>query len=700
MPPSASTSSTPARASDLHELLESVFGFGELRPGQAEIIDRVLAGRPTLAVMPTGAGKSLCYQLPALSLPGVAIVVSPLIALMRDQVAGLRAKGVNAAAWTSACSLEERRAIEEGLEDGSLKLLYVAPERFRSPRAMERILAAAPSLFVVDEVHCVSQWGHDFRPDYARLGEVLERLRAAGPIRFVGLTATATEQVRADIASSLGVADDLDIVVTGFDRPNLALSVTELSGGKRGTERKVAAVADALESWMDADGSAIVYAPTRRHTEEVAAALSDRGFDAEAYHAGLSAAQREQAQATFEAESSRVVVATNAFGMGIDKPDVRVVVHLSLPDSPEAYYQEVGRAGRDGLPAAGVLLWDPADLRHAHRRLEAATPSPELVMRIHEDLVEHLEAARPIDFDGLSAALEERFGPAARAGLAALERAGDLVLGPDGVELAPGPSRLDPATVEARTRHERNRLSTAVGYVTRAACRRRYLVDYFGDARRPDRCGACDLCLRPEASAVEGEVLTAALKVLSCVARMRGRFGKTRVAEVLLGAKSKPLMEAGLDALSTYGLLSTWPKADILSMIDSLVRAGLVALSLDAYPKVAVTETGAEALRARGPIRVDFQPGSPRSKTRKKSPPAETLAPEDRPIFEALRTWRFETAKEAEVPAYVVASNALLAAIAAQRPSSPQELSSISGMGANRMAAYGDPILSVLRQFD
>ncbi|MEL6187293.1 MAG: RecQ family ATP-dependent DNA helicase, partial [Myxococcota bacterium] len=371
-----------AEAPDLEEvrqLLQRVFGFEDFRPGQRAVVERVLAGRPTLAVMPTGAGKSLCYQLPAIALPGVAIVVSPLIALMQDQVQSLVRRGIRAAAWTSATASDERRALLDDLESGALDLLYVAPERFRSARALEQIQQARPSLFVVDEVHCVSQWGHDFRPDYARLGEILARLRESGPVRFVGLTATATPEVRADVADSLGVAHELETVVTGFDRPNLELSVVDVSG-KGSRDRKAAAVENALREWMGPTGSALVYAPTRKRAEETAERLAEAGFQAEAYHAGLDRDRRRDVQRRFESASSRVVVATNAFGMGIDKPDVRVVVHLSVPDSPEAYYQEVGRGGRDGKPAGGVLIWDPADLRFAQRRLEAACPSPELVL--------------------------------------------------------------------------------------------------------------------------------------------------------------------------------------------------------------------------------------------------------------------------------------------------------------------------------
>lgn len=695
-------SASPPSLDVLRGILREVFGHPDFRPGQVEVIARILEGRPTLAVMPTGAGKSLCYQLPALALPGVAVVVSPLIALMRDQVAALHARGVRAASWTSATPPEARRAIMDRLEDGGLDLLYVAPERFRSPQALARIAAARPSLFVVDEVHCVSQWGHDFRPDYARLGEVLARLRAEGPIRFAGLTATATERVRADIIESLGLSAAIETVVTGFDRPNLELSVVEVrGGGKPGMTAKIEAVLEALDAWMGDTGSAIVYVPTRRQAEEVAAALSHSGREAAAYHAGLDPGAREAIQQAFESTPSYVVVATSAFGMGIDKSDVRVVVHLYLPDSPEAYYQEVGRAGRDGRPAGGVLVFDPADLRYAYRRLEAACPSPALVAKIREDLDHNLDAARPIDFEPLSVALEARFGAAARAALVALERAGDLTLGPDGVELSPGPSRIDPALLEDRARHERQRLSTAIGYVTRASCRRRYLVDYFGDARRLDRCGACDRCQAPSAGPLPAEVHTAALMALSCVARMRGRFGKIRVAEVLLGAKTRSVLDAGLDRLSTYGLLSAWAKPEVLALLDSLIRADLARLSLDEFPRLALTEAGANALRERGSLELDFErhPGPARGRGRRPDDPGERLglSEADRPLFERLRAWRSETARASAVPAYVVAADAVLTRIAERRPRTLEALAAIEGIGPAKLARHGREVLELVR---
>lgn len=598
--------------------LRSTFGHQDYRAGQAEVIDSILAGRPTVAVMPTGSGKSLCYQLPAVLLPGVTLVVSPLIALIHEQVRALRARGVASASITSADPEDERRAALEALRRGSLKIAYLAPERFRSTALIALLRELGIALFVIDEAHCISQWGHDFRPDYARLGAVLVEV---APARVAALTATATPRVRADIAASLDLASPA-VIVTGFDRPNLELSVVEAGRGAP----KIAATAATLRRWMGAEGSGIVYTATRRRAEEVAAALAAAGVPASAYHAGLGGAARARVQQAFEAGRGAVIVATSAFGMGVDKPDVRAVVHHDLPRSPEAYYQEVGRAGRDGLPAAGVLLFDAADLRAAHLRLEAGCPSEEAVRGAFAALLELTDERGVVfgDLDEVADRLRGRAGIGARAALLALERSGSLIVEPGRLAVTGAAPRVDAALLQQRAREERAFLEAMTGYVVRARCRRRYLVDYFADpatpeplipgplAPGPDRalagegCGVCDRCRGPRASPLAGEALRDAQIALSCVARMRGRYGRTRVADVLLGSRSRPVLEAGLDGLSTYGMLSSRTKEAVLALLDALTRADLARISGGEYPKLLLTEHGAEALRARTPIALDL----------------------------------------------------------------------------------------------
>lgn len=595
-PPAPGTSSLP---STLMSALTDVFGHRTLRPGQSDVIRHVVAGRPTLAVMATGAGKSLCYQLPAVVLDGLTLVVSPLVALIRDQVGRLGRLNVRAASLTSADPFEERARTEAAVRAGRLALLFVAPERFRSRRFQALLRGVRLSLFVVDEAHCISQWGHDFRPEYGRLGEVVDALR---PARLLALTATATERVRTDIVQRLHFVDPIQLV-TGFDRENLELSVIETTRA-----HKASAARKVLARWLRGGGSGIVYVATRAAAERFAEQLVADRFRAAAYHAGLEPRARADVQGAFETGGCRVVVATSAFGMGIDKADVRVVVHYHLPDTPEAYYQEVGRAGRDGAPAAGVLLFDRSDFRYVLARHEASCPTLAAVADVYAAARGH--AGSSLGLDDLEEAIRSTGGPATRAALVALERARDIELHGPELIVHPGGPRVDPETLDRRAREHRARLDAMMGYVLRASCRRRFLVDYFGDPRRPERCGVCDRCRAPEDRPVVGAELEAAQMALSCVARMRGRYGKSRVAEVLRGSQSKVVMKAGLHRLSTHGLLSSWSQRAVLDLLDALVRADLARVDGAEYPKLTLTGAGADALRTRAPLRLPW-PGSP-----------------------------------------------------------------------------------------
>lgn len=359
----------------LLDLLDRHFGFRSFRPGQEEVVRSVLEGRPTLAVMPTGAGKSLCYQLPALALPGLTLVVSPLVALMRDQVDALRRRGIEAAYVNSSQTEADREQAEQRMADGRLKLVYAAPERFRSASFLRALNATKLSLMAVDEAHCVSEWGYAFRPDYELLGEAIRGLK---PARLLAVTATAAPDVRADIVRALRMAD-ARVHVAGFDRPNLHLEVHKLN-----TE---AEKLDTLAAAVGVHSPAIVYTATRRQADRVAAVLNSRGISAGAYHAGLDTRARETIQDDFQSRRLAVVTATNAFGLGIDKADVRIVLHSELPRSLEAYYQEIGRAGRDGLPAIAALLFAPRDIFLQKRLLQLSTPRPELVRALWAALV-------------------------------------------------------------------------------------------------------------------------------------------------------------------------------------------------------------------------------------------------------------------------------------------------------------------------
>lgn len=668
-------------------ILKAHFGHDAFRPGQDRVIQSILAGRSTLAVMPTGAGKSLCYQLPALVFQGVTLVVSPLIALIRDQVQALTRAGIPAAAITSQESGRERSQNLEALATGRIKLAYVAPERFRSRAFLEALRGVPLELFAVDEAHCIAEWGHDFRPDYARLGEVIRDL---SPRRVLGLTATATPEVRTQIATSLGLVDP-EVVVTGFDRAELQLKVVETTRGKA----KIEALERTLQTWMGPTGSAIVYVGTRKRAEATAQILAERGFAAEAYHAGLEPEARARVERTFKDGQSRVVVATNAFGMGVDKADVRVVAHAQIPAAPEAYYQEVGRAGRDGAKAAGVLLYDSADLRLAYTRFLASCPTHAAVTAAFE-LATYAVAEGPPNLESLVGRVEPVVGPSARAAVVALLQAGDLSFERGRLEVLVPATTVSAEHLETRARHERQRLDAMIGYVSRAACRRRYLVDYFGDARRPERCGVCDRCQRPAPQALEGVGRRDALIALSCVARMRGRYGKQRVADVLLGSRAKPILSAKLDTLSTHGLLKGLTKEDTLALLDALIRADLARIAPGDFPKLLLTERGVGVLKDKeATVALDLNlsrwAAPPPSIEKKDEPSAD-----DQALFERLRTWRVEQARAHGVPPYVVAHDRLLRAIASTRPRTLEVLAELPGVGRTKLERYGAQLLALV----
>ncbi|MFC4056821.1 RecQ family ATP-dependent DNA helicase [Planomonospora corallina] len=479
------------RAERLREVAREVFGWTDLRPGQLEAMEHLLDGGDALVVLPTGSGKSAVYQVPALLLDGPTVVVSPLIALQRDQVAGLEeADAGGAVAVNSAQSggspLEEVRA-------GQAEFVFLAPEQLAKPETVDRLRDARPSLVAIDEAHCVSAWGHDFRPDYLRLGQVIERL---GHPPVVALTATATPAVREEIAASLGLRDALH-VVRGFDRPNLGLEVRRFVTDE---DLRRALVEDAASR----PGLGLVYVATRRAAEEYAAELKAAGRRAEAYHAGMRAADRHRVHERFRDGGLDVVAATSAFGMGIDKPDVRFVLHAAPPDSPDSYYQEIGRAGRDGESAEAVLFYRPEDLG-LRRFFAGGRPDEELLLRVATLVCEH-GGAVPVrelrEVLGVSATrltrvvnLLERAGAVEPAGRGGLRR----------VEGGPEPARAVEVAVEleeARRRVDASRIEMMRGYAETTGCRRRFLLEYFGEPYERI-CGRCDTCRAGEAEAPE-----------------------------------------------------------------------------------------------------------------------------------------------------------------------------------------------------
>ena len=470
---------------ELPEALTTHFGYGAFRPGQEAIIRSVLSGRPTLAILPTGGGKSLCYQLPALLLEGTTVVASPLVALMKDQVDALTARGIPATFINSSLSEGERRERQARIRAGAFRLVYVAPERFRSSSFREAMASVRVPLFAIDEAHCISSWGHDFRPDYLRLAEAWGHLRAE---RILALTATATPEVRKDVIRALGL-DDPQVFVAGFDRPNLFVEVARASGDQEKVGR--------ILSLARRSGPGLVYAATRRNVEKVVLALRANGVDAAGYHAGMDDAERSAAQEAFLRGEVSVVVATNAFGMGVDKADIRFVVHFHVPRSIEAYYQEIGRAGRDGAKSLALLLFNYADVMLQKRMIESARPKEETVRKVWN-------AARMLSSGNVAevAAVCGAHPADAQAALKLLEAAGHLARrGQDFSVLTPGVEEpaVDFELAAMRIAHERQMLDRMVRYCDTEGCRRRNLLRYFGDPDAPRSCPACDRCVGPRA---------------------------------------------------------------------------------------------------------------------------------------------------------------------------------------------------------
>ena len=584
-------------AVDLAAALNSHFGFRGFRPGQRAACEAALAGRDSLVVMPTGSGKSLCYQLPALMRDDLTLVVSPLVSLMQDQVDALEQRGHgHAVALVNAQqdAGHNARSLDRA-ESGELRLLYVAPERFSSPGFADRLGRAGVGLFVVDEAHCVSQWGHDFRPDYFRLADAA---RYVGARAIMASTATATPRVAADVARRLRLSDPVR-VATGFDRPNISFAVAPISElAKRRLLPELLRADDALP--------AIVYAGTRAGAEETARSLSDElGEEALAYHAGLGRESRASTQRRFLADEVRVVVATNAFGMGVDKPNVRTVVHASVPASLEAYYQEAGRAGRDGAPARAVLLAEARDKAlHVHfiKRDELEDHTPENLFRRLEatasrDARYRLDAtplARDLGLatDGLRAVV----GHLARAGVVEpAPAAPDTLAGRIASPFDRRAATLCRASAAEGVRTRWRQYREIWAYVEGGSCRRAAILRHFGDDAAatpggPHRC--CDTCnseLAPSLPARDEAPATGLDDAILSVARAaRPRVGRTTCAEILHGARSRKVLRNSYDGLAAYGTSAQMRRADILARIDALIAERRLVTSGGRYPVLSL----------------------------------------------------------------------------------------------------------------
>ncbi len=634
--------SSPAPPTDdpIERVARTRFGLASVHPWQREAMEALL-GEPgkVLVVAPTGGGKSLCFQLPALLLEGTTYVVSPLISLMDDQVRGLDARGIPATYLASTLDAAARAERWRGIWAGRYRLVYLAPERLADERFVERLAESPVAALVVDEAHCIVQWGHDFRPDYLRIGELIERL---APRRVLACTATATPAARDEIVAKMRLDPaSTHVVLRGFARPNLALDVAEVDGPREAASCTDEALVEALVSRKAPRGTSIVYAATRRTTEALAGKLGALGWGARAYHAGLPSAERNDVQGAFAEGRLPVVVATNAFGMGIDRPDVRVVVHAQPSASLEAYYQEVGRAGRDGAPARGLLLVAPGDVAVRRRLCE---------------------------------------------------------MGPDGGEAGAAQAARAWALFRELLR-----------YVDANSCRHDFILRYFGDeAESLGGCGRCDVCRAIDAGerddpAAEARAALVVRQALAGVARARRRGGMQAVAEMLRGEASERVTRFGFDTLSTFGLLSGRSQDDLMALLRALLAAGFVDLTPGEFPIPFVTDPGARVMRGEDPPhmrlpRARRAPGKTpraRAKARAARVVSDDAAPVDDALLEALRVHRAAVAREAGVPAYVVAHDRTLVEIAARRPTTLDELEGVHGLGPAKIARYGEGFVAV-----
>jgi ATP-dependent DNA helicase RecQ len=590
----------PVMLAQAKELLKRIYGFDEFRRGQAEIITGLVEGKDTLAILPTGGGKSVCYQIPALLLGGTTVVVSPLISLMKDQVDALNRLGVSAAYLNSSQSAAENRNVLRSAAQGQYKLLYVAPERLDAPMFESLMQQMDIPLIAIDEAHCVSQWGHDFRPSYRQLATWIGRM----PNRplVAAFTATATPEVAEDISGMLALRSP-NVFVTGFARENLSLSVIN------GTDKK-RFLRDYLAERQEQSG--IIYAATRKEVESVCADLLRMGVEAAKYHGGLSDTERAESQERFRFDEIRVMVATNAFGMGIDKPNVRFVIHWQMPSDIESYYQEAGRAGRDGEESECVLLFEPQDVQVQRFLIDQGT------------------------------------GDASRKSI------------------------------------QMNKLFTIMNYARTERCLQQFIVEYFGEAD-VSPCGKCSSCLDRSETA---DVTADAQKALSCVGRMKGRFGIALVGKVLKGSREKRILEFGLDRLSTYGLFRDWAEKDITDLLYWLVSEGYLKVSDGTYPMVSLAAKALPVLE--GGERVSRKQ---RAKVSRRAVQTGGYSP----LFEALRNWRRDAAAAENVPPFMLFFDATLRDMANAKPQSIDQLLEIKGIGTAKAHKYGSELLEVIR---
>ena len=689
---------------DLSYVLKQRFGFSSFLQGQEETIRYALNGHDSIVVMPTGKGKSLCYQLTALFLEGVTIVVSPLIALMKDQVDGLLSRGLSATFVNSSLSGMEMEQRTRELKKGLYKFVYVAPERFRSQRFMEILRRLNVTLLVVDEAHCISHWGHDFRPDYLRLKPILAEFSSA---RVMALTATATSFVRNDILRLLGLGEEgrsrPQILVYGFKRPNLHLVVSRMATHKMKLGR-VVEVINRLKS-------GIIYCATRKQTERVYSLLQKSGKTPGLYHAGRSDRDRQEIQDQFMRKEIAVVVATNAFGMGVDRSDLRFVIHWDVPGSIEAYYQEIGRAGRDGAEALCELFYNYADVRTQEFFLSGSNPEVLLVEKIWSVLQGSGFRGNQIrslsDWSQIVSPKSSEL--LVRTVFSLLERSGFIRqewMGGGKISI----SILDDGSwpvlerqlcyLEEKWQRDREKLGGMLRYVNTSGCRHAYILSYFGDQDTAIECTNCDRCTsfsRQETREPTSEEWMILQKTLSCVTRMRGRFGLARIVQVLTGSRAQEVVCRGLDRLSSYGLLKNHGQSYVRTLLEELIQEGAVQVSSGEYPVVSITPRGRQLMFRRDSVSLCWPIPPQQARGTKVASYAMPTLSYDGVIFNRLRFWRADRARKIKAPAFTILHDSTLKILATNRPRILSELENIKGLGPAKIARYGDELLEIVK---
>ena len=624
--------------------LKQYFGYDSFRPGQQGIVGALLDGRDVLGVMPTGAGKSVCYQIPAALMPGVTIVISPLISLMRDQVDALNDLGLPASFVNTTQTPDEQAMVFAQAAAGQLKLLYVAPERLETGRFRDFAARTPISLIAVDEAHCVSQWGQDFRSSYLGIGDFIVGLPKRPPVG--AFTATATERVRRDIEGLLGLRNPA-VTVTGFDRPNLYFDVVKLE-----TKYKAAWVANYVAAHPDESG--IIYCATRKTTEALAATLNQMGHAAVAYHGGMSSDAREAAQHDFITDKVPVVVATNAFGMGIDKSDVRYVIHHNLPESIEAYYQEAGRAGRDGEPSRCTLLWNESDIVTRRRLLDS-------------------------DYEN---------------------------------------ERMTPEDQEIVRQSKRRLLDGMVGYCRTADCLHRYMTRYFGQEITPtdapadtheDKCGACSNC---ESTFETIDVTSVAQAISRCVHDVNQRVGSGKIVKILRGSKAQDLAWLNPEQMPTFGMLKDVNEARVRDVLSQMATDGYLFIAEGRMPIVMFGARAAETAAPdfhyeikrveRKSASVSSRHGGVASESASASAAMESYIPDDdeEALFQKLRELRRTIAQEIGKPPYIVFSDKTLRDMARIKPITNAQFLAVNGVGQHKLDLYGKRFMEAVASFN